>query len=55
MQRKLFTLFVLFFLSVNLIYSQDDSEDWFWNKTITEIDFEGLDNVKKSELIGITS
>ena len=55
MQRKLFTFFILFFLSISFVFSQEESEDWFWDKIITEVEFEGLNNVKKSELVGVVS
>lgn len=55
----LFLLLLLFSGSVCALYAQeageDEEGDWFWNKNITEITFEGLKNVRKSELKGITS
>lgn len=54
-----FLLLVVVLLSFGLPLAAQDSttEDpnWFWGKTISEISFEGLKNVKKSELTGITS
>lgn len=43
-------------LAVNSVFAQDSEEDenWFWNKPISEISFEGLKNVKKSELNSFT-
>jgi outer membrane protein insertion porin family len=35
--------------------NEGGDSDWFWGKAISEITFEGLKNVKKSELTGITS
>ncbi|MCK9168842.1 MAG: outer membrane protein assembly factor BamA [Treponema sp.] len=47
----------LFFVCLPLAAQDSTTEDpnWFWGKTISEISFEGLKNVKKSELTGITS
>ncbi|MBP3709411.1 MAG: outer membrane protein assembly factor BamA [Treponema sp.] len=43
--------------SLSLASQETDGEDpnWFWEKTISEISFEGLQHVKRSELHGITS
>jgi len=48
---------VLLSLCLPLAAQDTAAEDanWFWGKTISEISFEGLKNVKKSELTGITS
>ena len=56
MHRKFFAtlLLVLSFFSYSFAQEQED-DDWFWDKIITKIEFEGLVNVKNSELIGITS
>lgn len=54
MHRRVFSLFVVLFFSFCFLYAQDDSE-WFWDKTIATIEFEGLKNVKKSDLGGIIS
>ena len=47
-------LFVLSIFSYSFAQEQED-ENWFWDKIITKIEFEGLVHVKKSDLIGITS
>lgn len=36
-------------------FSQEEDENWFWGKTVSEISFEGLRSVKKSELSGVTN
>lgn len=52
--RKVFCAFIVCcFFSVS-IYAQEDS-DWYVGKTISQITFEGLRSVKKSELSGITN
>ena len=58
--RRMYIRFVLSLfiaLSASLAVSAEESEDdgWFWGKTISEISFEGLKNVKRSELTGITN
>ena len=55
MNRRFFSVFLLFFMTIFYLSAQEDEGDWFWNQPITRIDFEGLDKVKKSELTGITS
>ena len=56
MRRKLFALLFSCFVCVGFVSAQDSEEgEWFWNQTITKIDFEGLKNVKKSELTGVVS
>jgi outer membrane protein insertion porin family len=54
-----FLLLAVFLFSFGLPLAGQDSTaenpDWFWGKTISEISFEGLKNVKRSELTGITS
>ncbi len=37
------------------MHAEEDDSDWFWGKTISEISFEGLVTVKRSDLSGITS
>lgn len=55
--KKIRFLFVLLFLSVISvhIFAQSESDDWFWGKTVSDISFEGLKSVKKSELAGVTN
>lgn len=56
MHRKLFTCFFIFLVSFFSLFAQEENDDnWFWDRIIKEIEFEGLSNVKSSELIGITS
>ena len=42
------------FLCILPAFSQEDS-DWYWDKPISQIAFEGLKSIKKSELTGITN
>lgn len=55
-KKKLLKLVVSMIFSVLILpaFSQESS-DWFWNKPISEINFEGLRSVKKSELTGVTN
>lgn len=39
----------------SFVTAQEDDSDWFWGKTISEVSFEGLRGVKRSELTGITN
>ena len=55
MHKKIFSCFLILLLSLSSIFAQEESEDWYWNQPISEIDFEGLVNVRKADLIGITS
>ncbi|MBQ9239677.1 MAG: outer membrane protein assembly factor BamA, partial [Treponema sp.] len=47
-------LLFLFFVCAARAQETDDP-DWFWNKPISDITFENLNHVKRSELTGITS
>ena len=53
MFRKVLAFLFLLFVSVFALSAQSD--EWFWNQPISKIDFNGLNNVKKSDLTGITS
>ena len=55
MHRKFFFFFFFIVSTFSFLYGQEEDDEWFWNKTITNIEFEGLVHVKKSELVGITS
>jgi outer membrane protein insertion porin family len=56
MRRKLAAIFVSLFVCVGFVFAQDsDDGEWFWNQPITKVDFDGLKNVKKSELTGVVS
>lgn len=46
---------VFFLFSSNLTAQEAESEDWYLQKQITQINFEGLSSIKKSELSGLTS
>lgn len=49
----LITIFLLFAFAFSGF--AQDSDEWYVNQPITKIDFEGLKNVKKSDLNGVTS
>ncbi len=49
----LIAFFLLFVCS--WVHAQEEDSDWFWGKSISEVSFEGLKGVKKSELVGITN
>ena len=53
MYRKVLAGLFLAFVSVFTLSAQSD--EWYWNQPISKIDFNGLKNVKKSDLTGITS
>ena len=55
MYRRFISVLFISFITFFSIYAQEDEGDWFWNQPITRIEFEGLENVKKSELTGIIS
>lgn len=49
-------LFVIFASCLSFFsFAEDDDSDWFWGKSISQITFEGLRTIKKSELAGVTS
>lgn len=45
----------LVFLSTIPVFSQSDDSDWFWGKVVSEISFEGLKSVKRSDVSGVTN
>lgn len=53
MYRKVIA--VLFFICVSVFALSAQSEEWYWDQPISKIDFNGLKNVKKSDLTGVTS
>jgi len=54
MWRKLLVLFLLAAQAFVLFAQEEEDDGWYWNKPISEISFEGLKNVKKSELNGFS-
>lgn len=52
--RKIAALLGVLLLSAACIFAQEDDE-WYFDQPITKVDFEGLKNVKKSDLTGIAS
>lgn len=57
MHRRVLSLFVVLLLSAGFLFAQTEEEDdsWFYDKPVSKIEFEGLQNVKKTDLNGITS
>ncbi len=53
MYRKVLAALFLMFVSVFALSAQSD--EWYWNQPISKIDFNGLKNVKKSDLNGVVS
>ena len=53
MHRKVYAFLFFILVSVFSVSAQDG--EWYWNQPISKIDFSGLNNVKKSDLQGITS
>lgn len=53
--RRLFGIVLVIFSVATGLFAQSEDSDWFWNHTITKIEFEGLNVVKKSEITGVTS
>ncbi len=51
----IFIFLFAFLYSSTLLNAEDNDSDWFWNKPIAEISFEGLKSVKRSELLGVTN
>lgn len=48
-------LFALLVFSGSALFAQNQEDsDWYWGKTVSDISFEGLRSVKRSELSGIT-
>lgn len=53
MRRSFLAVLFISLISVFGLSAQDS--DWFWDKPISKIEFDGLKNVKKSDLTSITS
>ena len=53
--RRLLCIILIVFSAVTGLFAQSEDSDWFWDHPITKIEFEGLNSVKKSELVGVTS
>ena len=46
-------VFVSLIFSVSSVFAED--ENWFWGKPISQIAFQGLNSVKKSDVLSITN
>ena len=58
MRRRFYSLFfaVFFVLSgFSWLSAQEEESSWYWGHPVTKIEFDGLKNVKKTELTGILS
>ena len=58
MRRHFYSVvFVLFFITgmFSSLFAQEDDSNWYWGHPVTKIEFDGLKNVKKSDLTGVTS
>lgn len=53
MKGFLIAFFMIF--STSAIFAQSDDSDWFWGKVISNISFEGLRSVKRSDVAGVTN
>ena len=53
MHKKVLAFMFLIITPLMSLFAQED--DWYWNKTISNIEFKGLINVKKSEINGVTN
>ncbi|MBR1640413.1 MAG: outer membrane protein assembly factor BamA [Treponema sp.] len=54
MNKKIVSVLLVLIGCAFFMSAQDDSE-WYWGQPISKIEFEGLKNVRKSDLNGITS
>ena len=54
MHRKVLSILFVFLAVFYLGFAEED-EDWYVGQPIASIEFEGLNTVKKSDLVGITS
>ena len=55
MHRRALAILFALILPLCGIFAQEADDEWFWDQPISKIDFEGLKNVKKSDLSGIVS
>ncbi|MGP1458139.1 MAG: outer membrane protein assembly factor BamA [Treponema sp.] len=53
--NKIVPLLCAVLCAAAVLHAEEESADWFWNKPIADISFEGLKSVKKSELTGVTN
>lgn len=51
--KKFIVAGLLVIAALTNLSAEDD--DWFWNRKIAEVDYEGLNNVKKSNLTAVSS
>lgn len=50
-RRSFFSVIIFLFITLFSLNAQDS--DWFWDKPISKVEFEGLKNIKKSDLTAI--
>ena len=54
MHRRVLLCFLILLTSFFCLFAEDEDDEWFWNHPITRIEFNGLKNVRKSDLAGIS-
>ena len=52
MHRKVLSILLVLLTTIGFLAAEDD---WYYDKPISAIEFQGLNTVKKSDLNGITS
>ncbi len=56
MRRRWFSFFFFSVITLFSVVAQEEEDsNWFWNKNISKIEFNGLNTVRKSELVGVVS
>lgn len=53
--RKLLSVVLISLFAVFSVAAQEDDSEWFWDKNISKIEFNGLNAVKKSDLNAIVN
>ena len=48
--RFVLSLFIALSVSLSVFAEESEDEGWFWGKTISEITFDGLKNVKHEKV-----
>ena len=52
MRRHFLSIFLISFIVFGA-FAQSEDADWYWGRTISKVEFEGLHTIKKSELTGV--